>query len=90
MSEIKKVEKWQDLNDGLPGESSDCQQDQYTIEQASSTPEKWNWNEFGFLSFILSLEQCGLQEIDKKNCNQKRSFYLNTHFDTNSKKLNFK
>ena len=41
----------------------------FTIEQASSTPEKWNWNEFGFLSFIFSLEQCGLQEIDKKNCN---------------------
>ena len=38
----------------------------FTIEQASSTPEKWNWNEFGFLSFIFSLEQCGLQEIDKK------------------------
>ena len=30
----------------------------FSVEKASSTHEKWNWNWLGFLSFIFSLGQC--------------------------------
>jgi hypothetical protein len=40
---------------------------QYTIHQKSfylsSSPERWNWNQGGFLLFIFSLGQCGLGQI---------------------------
>ena len=34
--------------------------DFFNIEQSTSSPGKWNWNQVGFLSFIFIFGQCAL------------------------------